>query len=92
VRSITQRWQSALEQSEPNLPRPVIDAMVQNVEKGPLGESLSQLERGLMRLEEIDAGTLTGSEARTLLAILTHMREQAEQIDARLQQLWSKTE
>ncbi len=90
--SIAQRWQAALLQSEPNLPRPVIDAMVQNVAKGSLGESLSQLEAGLMRLQEIDAETLTGSEIRTLLAILTHMRRQAEQIQVRLRQLWSTTD
>ena len=66
--------------------------MIQNVAKGSLGESLCQLEAGLMQLQEMDAETLTGSEARTLLAILTHVREQAEQIEASIRQLWRTTD
>ena len=89
---IVQRWQNALLQNEPNLPRPIVDAMIQNVAKGSLGESLCQLEEGLMQLQTLDAETLTGSEARTLLAILTHVREQAEQIEACIRQLWRTTD
>ncbi len=90
--AIVQRWQNALLQNEPNLPRPIVDAMIQNVAKGSLGESLCQLEEGLMQLQTLDAETLTGSEARTLLAILTHVREQAEQIEASVRQLWRTTD
>ncbi len=86
---IMKRWQKALLHCEPSLPRPVIDAMIQNVVKGPLGESLCQLEEGLMQLQTKDVDTLTGSEARTLLAILAHVRVQAEQIEQGLRQLWS---
>lgn len=63
--------------------------MVQNVAKSPLGKSLCGLEESLMQLREIDAETLTGSEVRTLLAIFTHMRDQVEQIEASLRQLWT---
>lgn len=86
---IMKHWQKALLQREPNLPRPVIDAMIQNVVKGPLGESLCQFEEGLMKLQTMDVDALTGSEARTVLAILAHARAQAEQIEQGLRQLWS---
>ncbi len=86
--SLASRWQSALWQREPNLPRPVIEAMVQNVVKSPLGKSLCGLEEALMQLREMDADTLTGSEARTVLAIFTHLRDQVEQIEAHLRELW----
>jgi hypothetical protein len=87
--SIAQRWQTALLRTEPNLPRPVVDAMVQNVLRGALGESLRRLEEGLVELEDVNPEDLTGSEARTILAILTHVSEQAAQIETRIRELWS---
>ncbi len=87
--SIVQRWQIALQQREPTLPRPIVDAMIQNAMKGSYGESLRQLEEALIRLEMSDPNQVTGSEARTWLAILVHMRQLSEDIEARLLKLWS---
>ncbi len=87
--SIVQHWQTALLQTEPNLPRPVVDAMVQNVLRGTLGESLRRLEEGLVELEEVNPEDLTGSEARTILAILHHVSQQAAHIELRIRELWS---
>ncbi len=86
--TIVRRWQRALLQTEPNLPRPVVDAMIQNVTRGTVGESLQLLEEGLVKLEEVNTADLTGSEARTILAILTHVREQATLIEMRIRELW----
>ena len=86
---IAERWQAALLKREPNLPRPVVDAMVQNVMKGALGESLRDLEEGLIQLEAIDVESLTGSEARAILAILTHLGGQAVQLQISIEQLWA---
>ena len=87
--SIVQRWQTALLRIEPNLPRPVVDAMVRNVLQGPLGESLRRLEEGLVQLEDVNPEDLTGSEARTILAILVHVSQQAVHIESRIRELWS---
>jgi hypothetical protein len=86
--SIAQRWQTALLRTEPNLPRPVVDAMVQNVLRGALGESLRRLEEGLVQLEDVNPEGLTGSEARTILAVLTHVSQQAVHIESRIRELW----
>jgi hypothetical protein len=87
--SILQRWQTALLRTEPNLPRPVVDAMVRNVLRGALGESLQRLEEGLVELEDVNPEDLAGSEARTILAILTHVSQQAVRIESRIRELWS---
>ncbi len=86
---IAERWRAALLQREPNLPRPVVDAMVQNVMKGALGKSLRDLEDGLIQLEALDIENLTGSEARTILAILTHLCNHAARMQASIEQLWT---
>ena len=86
---ITQRWRMALHQHEPNLPRPIVDAMVQNAMKGLSGEALCQLEEALIQLETFRPDQLTGSEARTWLAILMRLCQQAEQMEASIRQLWN---
>ncbi len=86
---IAQRWQTALSQAEPNLPSPIIEAMVQNVMRGSLGEPLRQLEQAILQLETTNVGDLTGSEARTILAILKNLHGQAEQLEGKIRQLWS---
>ena len=86
--TIVQRWQAALRQHEPTLPQPIIDAMIENALKGALGIFLGQLEEGMIELESVDVETLTGSEARTVLAILAHVHRQATQLQTRVQQLW----
>ena len=85
---VVDRWIGALREMEPNLPRPVVDAMVQNVVKGALGASLSGLEESLIRLEAMNVESMTGSEARTTLAILNHMYGEVENLRARIQRLW----
>ncbi len=86
---IEERWLAALLQFDSTLPRPVAQAMIQNVLDGPLGDSLRRSEGGLLGLEAIHLGEITGSEARTVLAILLQMNRRILQLQANIQQLWS---
>lgn len=86
--SIAEQWRNALLQFDVTLPRPVAQAMIQNVARGPLGESLQQLEENLSRLEGVRLEQVTGSEARTVLAILIQMDWRVRELQAKIQQLW----
>jgi hypothetical protein len=86
--AIAQRWLAALLRSEATLPCPVASAIVENVVKGPLGDSLRQLEQALIHLESLRAENLTGSEARAILAILVHLNDQVAQLQTRIRRLW----
>jgi hypothetical protein len=87
--SIAEQWRTALLQFDSTLPRPVAQAMIQNVTRGPLGESLRQLEEGLSQLEGVHPEQITGSEARTVLAILAQMDRRVVELQSRIQQLWN---
>ena len=86
--AVLRRWRTALLQCEPNLPSPVVDAMVQNVARGPLGEILRQVEEGMLGLETVAVEDLTGSEAKTILAILTQLSRQVAELREKIQQQW----
>jgi len=86
---IVQRWLTALLQFDPTLPRPIADAMVRNVDRGPLGNSLRQLDGHLMELESIRVEDLAGSEARTILAVLIQMNHRVAELQAKIHQLWN---
>jgi len=85
---VVQRWRTALSTHEPNLPRPVVEAMVQNVIQGSVGEILCQVETGMLNLEGVSIENLTGSEARTILAILGQMVGQVRELEIKINQLW----
>lgn len=85
---ISDRWRSALLEFDSTLPRPVADAMIQNATRGPLGESLRQLEECLSELERVQLEQITGSEARTVLAILIQMDRRVIELQAKIRQLW----
>lgn len=87
--AITQLWLAALLESEATLPRPIAGAMVQNVARGPLGETLRHLEQALMHLESLNLDDLTGSEARTILAVLMAMDRRVDALQSKIRQLWN---
>lgn len=87
--AITQLWLAALLESEATLPRPIADAMVQNVARGPLGETLRHLEQALMHLESLNLDDLSGSEARTVLAVLMAMDRRVNALQFKIRQLWN---
>lgn len=87
--SMVERWRSALLQFDSTLPRPVAQAMIQNVIRGPLGESLQQLEESLSELEGVHPEQVTGSEARTVLAILIQMDRRVIEMQGKIRQLWA---
>lgn len=86
---ITQLWLSALLELDATLPRPVADAMVRNVARGPLGETLRHLEQALMHLESLNLDDLAGSEARTVLAVLIVMDQRVVLLQSKIRQLWN---
>ena len=87
--AIVQLWLSALLQLDATLPRPVADAMVQNVARGPLGETLRHLEQALIHLESLNLDDLAGSEARTVLAVLIVMDRRVVALQSKIRQLWN---
>ncbi|MBI5033337.1 MAG: hypothetical protein HZB51_22685 [Chloroflexi bacterium] len=87
--AITQLWLSALLESDATLPRPVADAMVHNVARGPVGETLLRLEQALMHLESLNLDDLAGSEARTILAVLIAMDRRVNALQFKIRQLWN---
>ncbi len=87
--AVAERWASALWQLDSTLPRPIAQAMIQNVIRGPLGEGLQRLEESLSELEGVHLEQITGSEARTLLAILIQMDRRVMELQGKIQQLWN---
>jgi len=87
--AITQLWLSALLELDATLPRPVADAMVRNVARGPLGETLHHLEQSLMHLESLNLDDLAGSETRTVLAVLIAMERRVNALQLKIRQLWN---
>ena len=87
--TITQLWLSALLELDPTLPRPVADAMVRNVARGPLGETLCHLEQALMHLESLNLDDLAGSEARTVIAVLMVMDRRVNALQSKIRELWN---
>ena len=87
--SMAEQWRTALLQFDSTLPRPIAQAMIQNVTRGPLGESLQHLEVGLSALEGVRLDQVTGSEARTVLAILIQMDQRVLELQSRIRQLWN---
>lgn len=86
--TVLRRWRNALLQTEPKLPSPVVDAMVRNVAQGPFGGILRQVDEGMLGLEMAVVEDLTGSEAKTILAILTQLGHQAAELREKIQQQW----
>jgi hypothetical protein len=86
--SIRQRWLTALYTHQPNLPAPVAAAMVDRAVTGQLGQVLQPIETTLLDLEAASLDSVTGSEARVLIAILRQMRGELTQLEARVAQLW----
>ena len=87
--AITQLWLSALLESDATLPRPIASAMVRNVARGPLGETLRHLEQALVHLESLNLDDLAGSEARTVLAVLIAMDRRVNALQFKIRQLWN---
>ena len=86
------RWLEALRRDAPNLPTPIAIAMTQGVARGPLGQTLCEIERALMCIENMDFAGLTGSEVRMLAAILRQMNETLVRLGADIARLYSATE
>ncbi len=86
--AVIPRWLDALLQVDPNLPRPVASAMVQNVARGSVGEPLRHLDQAILALEAVPPAELTGSETRTVLAILTQLEGRIAHLKANLLELW----
>jgi hypothetical protein len=86
---IIERWLTALARFEATLPRPIAEAMVRNVARGPLGSPLRGLEEHLSVLESLRVEELAGSEARTILAALIQTHERLIALQTRIRQLWS---
>ena len=84
-----QLWLSALLQLDATLPRPVAEAMVRNVARGPLGNTLSHLEEALTQLESLNLDDLAGSETRTVLAVLIAMDQRVNALQSKIRQLWN---
>lgn len=89
---ILAQWLSALQRDAPNLPTPIAIAMTQGVARGPLGQTLREIEQALMSIETMNFGDLTGSEVRMLAAILRQMNETLGQLSANIARLYSATE
>ncbi len=73
--SIQARWLAALQQSLPNLAKPIAVAMVEGVARGSAGKALALIENGLVQIEHADLERLTGSEVKVLTAILRQMNQ-----------------
>jgi hypothetical protein len=86
--TVLRRWRNALLQTEPKLPSPVVDAMVHNVAQGPFGGILRQVDEGMLGLEMAVVDDLTGSEAKTIVAILTQLGRQTAELREKIQQEW----
>ena len=86
------RWLEALRRDAPNLPTPIAIAMTQGVSRGPLGQTLWDVEYALMCIETMDFAGLTGSEVRMLAAILRQMNETLVRLGADIARLYSATE
>jgi hypothetical protein len=63
--------------------------MTQGVTRGPLGQTLREIEQALMSIETMNFGDLTGSEVRMLAAILRQMNETLSQLSANIAHLYS---
>ncbi len=85
---VAERWGAALLQFDSTLPRPVALAMIQNAQRGPLGELLCQLEESLSELEGVQLEQITGSEARTVLAILNQLDRRVIELQTKIRHLW----
>jgi len=83
-------WFEALKSYDPNLPAPVVAAMVARVAQSALGPPLQQISAALGSLEKTRIEDLTGSEAQTLIAILRQTRHRLEVLEGRLDTLWER--
>jgi hypothetical protein len=82
------RWLAALKRESPNLSQPIAMAMTEGALRGPLGQSLSRIEIGLIEIENESLDRLTGSEVRVLTAILHALTDTAARLDGEIAQLY----
>ncbi len=83
------RWLEALKRESPNLPPPIAVAMTEGALRGPLGQSLSHIEIGLIEIENASLDHLTGSEVRVLTAILHALTNTASRLEGAIAQLYT---
>ncbi len=85
---IEARWLVALQQSLPNLAKPIAVAMVQGTAKGSVGQALASIENGLVQIENANLDRLTGSEVKVITAILHNMNETVIQLEGEISRLY----
>ena len=86
---VLSRWLEALKRESPNLPPPIAVAMTEGALRGPLGQSLSRIEIGLIEVENANLDHLTGSEVRVLTAILHALTNTASRLEGEIAQLYT---
>ena len=86
---VLSRWLEALKRESPNLPQPIAVAMTEGALRGPLGQSLSRIEVGLIEVENANLDHLTGSEVRVLTAILHALTATAARLEGEIAQLYA---
>ncbi len=86
--SIQARWLAALQQSLPNLAKPIAVAMVDGAAHGSAGKALASIEYGLIQIEHADLKRLTGSEVKVLTAILRQMTQAVNQLEREITRLY----
>ncbi len=86
---VLSRWLEALKRESPNLPQPIAVAMTEGARRGPLGQSLSRIEFGLIEIENASLDHLTGSEVRVLTAILHALTNTASRLEGAIAQLYT---
>jgi hypothetical protein len=63
--------------------------MTEGALRGPLGQSLSRIEIGLIEIENASLEHLTGSEVRVLTAILHALTDTATRLEGEIAQLYA---
>ncbi len=82
------RWLAALQETLPNLAKPIAVAMVQGAARGSIGKALALIENGLTQTENADLQRLTGSEVKVLTAILSKMKQTVIQLEEEITRLY----
>ncbi len=86
---VLSRWLEALKRESPNLPQPIAIAMTEGALRGPLGQSLSRIQVGLIEVENARLDHLTGSEVRVLTAILHALTDTAMRLEGEIARLYT---
>ena len=74
---VGRRWMEALVAADATLPIPTAGAMVSAALRSPLGEALRRLDSALHDLGEAPLDTLTTSQRRVLVLLLTELHDRA---------------